>query len=106
MPSGARPLLAFLLLPAAAQAEPVCARPEVLQVVSEELAAEGVYGELDPAGVGERSQPGASLVLCSVKLLMRYYDAARFGAAPQYRMVVRSFKVQHLPHSLRVDLLD
>lgn len=96
------------ILPAAARAAegPVCALPEVLQVVSDELAARGIYGTLDPTGVGERSAPGAPTVLCSVKLLMRYYDAPRYGAAPQYRMEVRGYKVQVHSNSLRVDLLD
>jgi len=107
MPSfAAAAMSALLLVPVAARAEPVCALPEVLHVVADELAARGLYAELDPAGVGERSAPGAAVVLCSVKLLMRYYDTPRFGYAPQYRMEVRGFQVQRRPNSLRVDLLD
>jgi hypothetical protein len=97
---------ALLFVPAAVRAEPVCALPGVLQVVSDELAARGVYAELDPAGVGERSAPGAATVLCAVKLLMPYYDTSRFGYARQYRMEMRSYQIRRWPHSLRVDLLD
>lgn len=99
-------LSAVLLLPAGERAEPVCALPQVLQVVSDELAARGINAELDPVGVGERSAPGAPIALCSVKLLMRYYDTARFGYAPQYRMEVHGYQVRRWPNSFRVDLLD
>ncbi len=106
-------LAALLLLPGAVAAqaevppvEPVCGLPEVLQVVAYELEARGVHGQLDPHGVGERSTPGAVTALCSVKVLLPFYDTDRFGSAPQYRLVVRSYQVRHQAHSLIVKLLD
>ena len=106
-------LAAFLFLSCEAIAqdevpavEPVCGLPEVLQVVAYELEARGFHGELDPRGVGERSAPGAATALCSVKVLLPFYDTDRFGSAPQYRMVVHSYQVRHQAHSLVVKLLD
>ena len=86
--------------------EPVCGLPEVLRVVAYELEVRGLHGELDPRGVGERSMPGAVTALCSVKVLLPFYDTDRFGGAPQYRMVVHSYQVRHQAHSLVVKLLD
>lgn len=86
--------------------EPVCSLPEVLQIVAYELEARGIHGQLDPEGVGERSAPGAVTALCSIKVLLPFYDTDRFGSAPQYRMVLRSYQVRHQAHSLVVKLLD
>ena len=85
---------------------PVCGLPEVLQVVARELEERGVHGELDEGSVGELSGPGSTTALCSVKVLLPYYDTAQFGEAPQYRMVVRGYRVRHQPRSLVVTLLD
>ena len=106
-------LSTLLLLPGIARSqeevlpvEPVCGLPEVLQAVAYELQARGLHGELDPRGIGERSMPGAATALCSVKVLLPFYDTERFGIAPQYRMVVHSYQVRHQAHSLVVKLLD
>lgn len=87
-------------------AEPVCGLPEVLQVVAYELEARGIHGQLDPHGIGEHSAPGALTALCSVKVLLPFYDTDHFGEAPQYRLVLHSYQVRHQAHSLVVKLLD
>lgn len=85
---------------------PVCGLPEVLDAVAAELQKQGAHGELDRTSVGERAEPGAPTALCSVKVLLSYYDTDRFGESTQYRMVVRSYRVRHQTWSLLVTLLD
>jgi hypothetical protein len=87
-------------------AAPVCALPEVLDVVAAELQKRGVHGELDGTSVGEKTEPGAPTALCSVRVLLPYYDTDRFGEGTQYRMVVRSYRVRRQPWSFLVTLLD
>ena len=86
--------------------EPICALPEVLDAVAAELQKQGIRGELDGASVGEKAEPGAPTALCSVKVLLSYYDTDRFGENTQYRMVVRSYRVRRQPWSFLVTLLD
>jgi hypothetical protein len=101
-----------LLLPGVVQAqevlpvEPVCGSPEVLRALTFELEARGVSGELDPGSVGEHSAPGAATALCSVNVLLPFYDRTRFGGAPQFQMMVRRYRVRRQSKSLLVTLLD
>jgi hypothetical protein len=103
-------LAAGLMVPTLVQSgpvmAPVCALPEVLDVVAAKLQEQGVHGEIDGTSVGERSEPGAPTALCSIKVLLRYYDTDRFGEGTQYRMVVRSYRVRRQPWSFLVTLLD
>ena len=99
-------LSTVLLSPISFPYGPVCGLPEVLDVVAQELAAQGVHGGLDERSVGERSMPGGATVLCAVKVLLPYYDTDHFGYAPQFRLVVRTYRVRRQPNSLLVDLLD
>lgn len=95
-----------LLLPASAPFGPVCGLPQVLQVVSEQLADRGIQAELDGRSVGERSAPGEAVTLCSVKVLLRGYNTDAYGYAPTYRMEVRGYEVRRMPNSFLVKLLD
>lgn len=111
-PRAAAALAALLLLPGTARAEealpvePACGSPEVLRALAFELETRGLHGELDPGSIGERSAPGTATALCSVRVLFPFYDTARFGGAPQFQMVVRSYEVRRRSKSLLVTLLD
>src|SRR3954453_7799130 len=83
-----RPLLALLLLPPLASEAadlrpgPVCARPEVLALLTENLKRAGQPFALEAAGIGE--VPGATPghVLCAVRVHRTVYDVPRYGVVP------------------------
>lgn len=109
MPAIRAASLALLLsAPACAFEVPlsVCGRPEVLEVVADDLARKGPGTTLVAGNFGEVPGLQAGTVRCSVQVSTRYFDTNRFGYIPQIRQAIIGYTVRMGRNGLFVDAID
>lgn len=73
---------------------PVCARPEVLRLVSDRLEQAGVPPRLEAQAIGQSPGPAPNLVACAVWVRRSVYNTPILGAAPAETRFVYRYTLQ------------
>lgn len=84
---------------------PVCGRPEVLDVVADDLAGRGIDAAILGNSVGQVPTALSDTVRCSVRLQTALFDTNRFGSVPQRRLSVLDYTVRVGRNGLFVDVV-
>ena len=103
-------LVALLLAggPASAGAppRPVCANPDVLDWVAQNLRERHVYARLDPRTVRESPGAAGDVVRCGVCVEVFAYDADRYGMTPLVRCEAHGYVVRARPNGFLILSVD
>lgn len=73
---------------------PVCAQPEVLQLLSERMRHAGRGQLVEPGSINERPGSRPGLVHCAARVEVATYDITRFGSVPVITVNVVQYAVE------------